>query len=203
VDDPAVWMRFNDHGIASFLQGAFDVAEASWKEVERLRPDLPDGHRNQARRWILSGQPEKAEAFLRKVDEVAPKDPQRPYFWGLYFDRTEEFEQAEQAFVASLEVFPEDRDAWRRLGAVRYKLKKYEGSLAAYLKALEIDPEDVESHKRRLDIYRQLGRDREAAEAQKAFEKYKLDEHAQEVAQRFLLEHEATNHEAQPRHVHR
>lgn len=203
VSDPALWMRFNDHGIASFLQQAFDVAEASWKEVERLRPDLPDGYRNQARRWIASAQPEKAQPFLRKVDEIAPKDPQRPYFWGLYFEKTEEFEQAEQAYLASLEVFEQDRDAWRRLGAVRYKLHKYEESLEAYLAALEIDPEDVESHKRRLDIYRQLGREREALEAQKAFEKYKLDEHAQEVAQKFLLGHEDTNHESQPRHVHR
>ncbi len=203
VDDPALWMRFNDHGIASFLQQAFDVAEASWKEVERLRPDLPDGYRNQARRWIASAQPEKAEPFLRKVDEVAPRDPQRPYFWGLYFEKTEEFDQAEQAYLASLKVFEHDRDAWRRLGAVRYKLHKYEESLEAYLAALEIDPEDVESHKRRLDIYRQLGREREAMEAQKAFEKYKLDEHAQEIAQKFLLGHEAINEEAQPRHVHR
>jgi tetratricopeptide (TPR) repeat protein len=170
--------------------------------VARLRPDLPDGHRNQARRWIVSAQPEKARPFLEKTDEVAPTDPQRPYFWGLYFDRIEEFEEAEKAFLASLEVFPEDRDALRRLGAVRYKLHKYEASLEAYLKALAIDPEDVESHKRRLDIYRQLGKEREAAEAQEAFEKYKLDEHAQEVARRFLLENEAVNEEAQPRHVH-
>ena len=61
----------------------------------------------------------------------------------------------------------------------------------------------MESHKRRLDIYHQLGREREAAEAQKAFEKYKLDEHAQEVARKFLLDHEAINQEAQPRHVHK
>jgi tetratricopeptide (TPR) repeat protein len=203
ADDPSLWMRFNDHGIANFLQGALDVAEASWKEVERLRPDLPDGYRNQARRWIASATPERAEPLLRKVDEVAPRDPQRPYFWGLYFERTEEYELAEEAFLASLEVFPRDRDAWRRLGAVRYKLHRYEESLAAYLEALSIDPEDVEAHKRRLDIYRQLGREREAAEAQKAFEKYKLDEHAQEVARRFLLENEEVNEEAQPRHVHR
>jgi len=202
VDDPALWVRFNDHGIANFLQGAFDVAEASWKEVARLRPDLADGYRNQARRWLQSGEPEKAEPLLRKVDEVAPRDPQRPYFWGRYFERTEEFEQAEKSYEASLEVFPGDRDGWRRLGAVRYKLHKYEESLQAYLKALEIDPEDVESHKRRLDIYRQLGREQEAAEAQKAFEKYKLDEEAQEIARKFLLEHGAVNQEAQPRHVH-
>jgi len=203
VDDPAEWMRFNDHGIASFLQGALDVAEASWQEVARLRPDRPDGPRNLARRWIVSATPERAEPFLREVDRIAPRDPQRPYFWGTYLARMQEYEEAERAFVASLEVFPGDRDGWRRLGAVRYKLHHYEDSLAAYLKALEIDPEDVEAHKRRLDIYRQLGREKEAAEAQKAFEKYKLDEHAQEVARRFLLENEDINHEAQPRHVHR
>ena len=135
--------------------------------------------------------------------EVAPKDPQRPYFWGRYFEKTEEFERAEEAYLASLKVFPRDRDGWRHLGAVRYKLHKYAASLDAYLKALEIDPEDMESHKRRLDIYRQLNLEKEAAEAQKAFEKYKTDEEAQEVARRFLLDHPAVNEEAQPRHVHR
>ncbi|HEX5138479.1 MAG TPA: tetratricopeptide repeat protein [Planctomycetota bacterium] len=203
VGDPALWMRYNDHGIANFLQGALDVAEASWKEVSRLRPDLPDGYRNQARRWLQSAQPEKARAFLVKVDEVAPRDPQRPYFWGVFYEKTEEFEQAEKAYEASLAVFPGDRDGWRHLGAVRYKLHKYEASLDAYLRALAIDPEDVESHKRRLDIYNQLGREREAAEARKAFEKYKLDEEANEVARRFLLANENVNEEAQPRHVHR
>jgi len=203
VDDARAWERYNDHGIANFLQGAFDVAEASWAEVARLRPDLPDGPRNLARRWIASAAPEKAEPYLRRVDEVTPLDPQRPYFWGRYFERIEEYEQAQKAYEASLEVFPGDRDGWRRLGAVRYKLHLYAESLQAYLKVLEIDPEDVEAHSRRLDIYRQLG-DREAAEeARKAFLKYKRDEEALEVARRFLLEHKEINHDAQPRHVHR
>jgi len=203
VDDPALWVRFNDHGIASFLQGAFDVAETSWAEVARLRPDLPDGYRNQARRWIRSATPEKAEPFLRKVDEVAPRDPQRPYFWGTYFARIEEFERAAEAFEASVRAFPGDRDGWRRLGAVRYKLHEYEQALDAYLRVLAIDPEDVEAHKRRLDIYNQLGREAEAAEARRAFEKYKPDEEAEEVARDFLQQHEEINHEAQKRHVHR
>ena len=134
---------------------------------------------------------------------LAALDPQRPYFWGRYHQRMEEFEEAERAFEASLEVFPRDRDAWRRLGAVRYKLHRYESALQAYLKVLSIDPEDVEAHKRRLDIYRQLGREYEAAEAQKAFEKYKRDEQAEAVAKRFLLENEEINKDAQRRHVHR
>ena len=203
VDDPALWMRYNDHGIASLLQGAFDVAEESFKEVARLRPDLPDGYRNQARRWIQSGRPGKAEPFLRKVDELTPKDPQRPYFWGRYFARVDDFKQAEEAFQASLEVFPNDRDGWRRLGAVRYKLHKYEASLRAYLKVLAIDPEDLEAHKRRLDIYRQLGRDKDAAQAAKALAKYRRDDEAQQVARQFLLDHEEINRDAQKRHVHR
>jgi tetratricopeptide (TPR) repeat protein len=203
VDDPKAWQRFNDHGIASLLQGAYDVAEDSFRAVARLRPDLPDGWRNLARRWIVSATPERAEPLLRKVDEVAPRDPQRPYFWGRYFERLERYEEAEEAYEASLRVFPKDRDGWRRLGAVRYKLHEYERSLEAYLEVLAIDDEDIEAHKRRRDIYRQLGREREAAEAQKAFDKYRLDDHAQEVARNFLLEREDVNREAQLRHVHR
>jgi len=203
VVDAATWMRFNDHGIASFLQGAFDVAEGSWSEVARLQPERVDGWRNLARRWIASGQPERAREFLERVDKVAPTDAQRPYFWGRYFARMEEFESAEQAFMASLEVFPEDRDGWRRLGAVRYKQHRYEEALSAYLKVLEIDPEDLESHKRRVDIYRHLGDEASAAEALKAFEKYRVDDEREAVAREFLKKHEEVNHDAQKRHVHR
>ncbi|MHC4939032.1 MAG: tetratricopeptide repeat protein [Planctomycetota bacterium] len=197
------WVRYNDHGIASFLQGAFDVAEVSWTAVTVNSPDLVHGWRNLARRWIASGQPEKARRYLEKVDEVAPTDPQRPYFWGRYHERMEEFEFAERAYLASLEVFPDDRDAWRRLGAVRFKLQRWDDSLAAYLRVLEIDPEDLEAHKRRLDIYRQLGDEKKAAEAQKAFEKYKLDDEREQVIRKFLQDHPEINEDAQKRHVHR
>lgn len=203
ASDPALWVLYNDHGIANFLQGAFDVAEESWKEVARLVPERPDGPLNLARRWIVSATPQRAEPYLRKVDELTPRNPQRPYFWGRYYERIEEFEEAERAYAESVAVFPGDRDGWRRLGAVRYKLHKYEESLQAYLEALAIDSEDVESHKRRLDIYNQLGREAEAAEARKAFLKYKRDEAAEQVAQQYLLEHEEINFDAQKRHVHR
>jgi hypothetical protein len=203
VEDPAAWVRFNDHGIASFLQQAFDVAEESWKEVARLRPDLPDGYRNQARRFLQSATPERAEPLLRKAQEVAPDHPQNPYFWGVYFERVEEFEKAAGAFRASLATFPRDRDAWRRLGGALYKLQRYEESLDAYLEVLRIDPEDLEAHKRRLEIYRHLGKEREAAEAEKAFEKYRRDDQAEQVALEFLLRHPEINEDAQRRHVHR
>jgi hypothetical protein len=197
------WVRYNDHGIAAFLQGAYEVAEESFREVQRLVPARADGWRNEARRWIESATPRKAEPLLRKVDELAPTDPQRPYWWARYFQRIEEYARAEEAYLASLEVFPEDRDAWRRLGESRFKLGRYEASLEAYLKVLEIDPEDVEAHKKRQDIYRLLGRAAEAEEAAKAFDKYRKDDAAEQIAQRFLLEHEEINHDAQRRHVHR
>ena len=74
---------------------------------------------------------------------------------------------------------------------------------AAYLRVLEIDPEDLEAHKRRLDIYRQLGDEKKAAEAQKAFEKYKLDDEREQVIRKFLQDHPEINEDAQKRHVHR
>ncbi len=203
VATPAIWMRYNDHGIANLLQGAFDVAEESFREVARLQPGRADGYRNQARRWIQSATPNRAVPLLKKVDEVAPSDAQRPYFWGRLFQRLEEFEKAEEMFEASLGVFARDRDVWRRLGEVRYKMQKYDASLQAFLNVLRIDPEDFQAHKRRLDIYRQLGREPEAAEAKKAFDKYKRDNESMAVARRFLLENPAVNHDAQPRHIHR
>jgi Tfp pilus assembly protein PilF len=203
TDDPRLWEVFNDHGIASFLQGAFDVAEQSWLEVVRLQPRRVDGYLNLARRWIASATPEKAEAWLQKAREIDPGNIQWPYFWGRYNERIENYEEAERAYLDVTNYFPDDRDTWRRIGAVRYKLHRYEESLKAYLKVLAIDPEDLESHKRRLDIYNQLGKKAEAAEAEKAYLKYKRDEEAEQVARRFLLERKEINLDAQRRHVHR
>ena len=55
----------------------------------------------------------------------------------------------------------------------------------------------------RIEFYNQLGRWASAAEARKAFSKYRRDDEAQQVAQRFLLDEAEINHEAQKRHVHR
>ncbi|MCZ6787080.1 MAG: tetratricopeptide repeat protein [Planctomycetota bacterium] len=202
VNDPETWMRFNDHGIANLLQGAYDVAEGSFFDVARLRPDLPDGYRNQARRWIQSARPEKALPFLEKVDEVAPRHPQGPYFWGRYFERIEEYERAAEAYESSVAVFPGDRDGWRRLGTVLFKLGRYKAALKTYLRVLEIDPEDLQAHKRRLDIYKLLGREKEAAEAAKAFHKYRRDDQAQQLLREFLQKNPEINEDAQRRHVH-
>ena len=43
VADPEHWMRFNDHGIASLLQGAFDVAEGRKLRNSRVFAVCEDG----------------------------------------------------------------------------------------------------------------------------------------------------------------
>ncbi|MFQ5845506.1 MAG: tetratricopeptide repeat protein, partial [Planctomycetota bacterium] len=202
VRDPALWERYNDHGIANLEQGAFNVAQESFAGVARLRPDLPDGYRNQARRWLRSAAPDRALLLLQKVEEVAPLDPQRSWFWGRYFERTEQFERSEEAYRDSVDVFPRDREGWRRLGKVRFKLHRYEEALEAYLRLLEIDNEDFGAHEQRLLIYRLLGRDREAAEAAKAFEKYRPDDLADQWTNEFRRRHPEINESAQARHVY-
>ncbi|MFB3067599.1 MAG: tetratricopeptide repeat protein, partial [Planctomycetota bacterium] len=202
VNDGELWQRYNDHGIANLLTGAFDVAERSFAEVARLRPDLPDGYRNQARRWIKGATPKRAVPFLEKIDEIAPTDPQRAWFWGRYLERIEEFEEAEKMYLRTTRIFPADRNAWKALGRVRFKMHRYEEALPAYLEVLKIDSEDVESHRQRAHIYRLLGKEREAAEAQKAHDKYRKDDLAEQWTKKFLLEHPEINDSAQPRHIY-
>ena len=85
---------------------------------------------------------------------------------------------------------------------MRFKLHRYEEALEAYLKVLKIDNEDVESHRQRAHIYRLLGKPKEAAEAQKAHDKYRKDDLAEQWTKKFLLEHPEINDSAQPRHIY-
>lgn len=191
--DPAEWIRYNDYGIAHFLDQDLKTAEWAFQTVKDIVPERIDGDRNLARIAITEGRLEEAFAYLEKCEQMKPGDPQTAWFWGLARKDDGKYEEAAKAFERVLAYFPEDRASWNNLGRSYYLNGEYEKSLKAYLTTLQIDPEDRTAHYHRMLIYRAMGKTMEAKEAEKAYLKYKIDESAAEITQKYRLNHPADN----------
>lgn len=200
VDD---WIRFNDYGIASLLEGNTRTAFLAFEKVATLTPERMDGPLNLARVAIADGNIPVAYDYLRRSEEVAPGDARAAWVWGVVLQEDGRYEEAASAYRRVLEVFPGDRTAWRNLGRTLYLDRKYEAAIAAFDSVLTIDPEDRVSFYHQMLSFRALGREDEAERAATAYEYYSIDEAAQSLAQRYLLDNPDINLMTQRIRTHR
>jgi len=196
------WMRFNDYGIAHLLQGDLKTAQWAFKQVENLVPGQVDGPRNQARVALMEGSLERTYKLLRECETIKPGDPQTAWFWAMAKQKEGLYNEAISALKRVIAYYPEDREAWKNLGLSYFLNGEYKKSLKAYLEVLKIDPEDLSSHLHRLKIYRALGEQDKAAEAEKAFTKYQIDESARQATQEYRLQNPGINQKSQPLHIY-
>ncbi len=197
------WMRYNDYGIGLLLEGDSRGAMRAFEMVEFLQPERLDGPLNLAKTALSDGSIEEAYKNLRKCEELKKGDPQVAWVWARVRQEDGKYEEAIAAYKYVLRHFPEDRAARRQLGRTYYLDQQYEESIEAYESVLEIDPEDREAFYHLYLNYRALGRTEKAAEMEKAFEYYKIDESAAQAAQRYRMEHPGDNLMAQEIRIHR
>jgi len=199
---PPDWTRFNDYGIGLLLQGDTRAAARAFEEVARIVPERPDGPRNLARTALADGNLAEAKVHLEACERVAPGDPQTALFWAEYQQRSGSYDLAVRAYGRVLDYFPQDRAARFQLGRTLFLMERFPEAVAELLKVHAIDPEHREAHYHRMLCYRALGNAVAAAEAEKAYLKYQIDETAQEFTRNFRLKYPEANFEAQRIHVH-
>ncbi len=199
---PDLWTRWNDLGIAAWRQNDTRLAALAFAEVDRLKPDLPDGPRNLARVAIAEGRFEDALELLKRAEARAPGDPRTAYFFGTALSRLGRYDPALEAFERTLADFPQDRNSLQEIAEILFRTGDFGKSLEWWLRVLEIDPEDANAHYHRQQCYQRLGREADAAEAEKSFLRYKTDEDAAEKTNAYLRAHPEVNHEVQRVHVH-
>ncbi|MDB6101272.1 MAG: hypothetical protein JWO52_1271 [Gammaproteobacteria bacterium] len=213
VPTPDSWQRFNDYGVGLFLGDDTRGALEMFKQVATLQPAKFDGWLNQARAYLADGDLKDAEATLRRASGVAPDQPRVAFFWGQWLEKSGRLAEAIQAYQRTLQIYPDSRDAWSRLGRTYWLMNRPGESIEAYKQVLRIDPEDAVSfHQLNLayvalaSTEKDSGRAQEyahlAAEAQKGFEKYKIDENGQKVTQRYRQTHPLDNAMSQKIVVH-
>jgi Flp pilus assembly protein TadD len=195
-------VRFNDWGIGLLLQEDTRAAALAFGRAAAVAPDKVDGPRNLARVALADGDLTTAYAHLQRAELLAPGDPRSAWIWGLVLQENGRYAEAALAYRRVLEVFPEDRSAWRNLGRVLYLDGRLEEALAALDRVLAIDPEDRTAHYHRMLVLRALGREEEARLAEAAYQYYQIDESAAEVTRQYRLTHPADNRESLALHVH-
>jgi tetratricopeptide (TPR) repeat protein len=198
----AEWMRYNDFGIASLLEGNTRNAARAFAQVARLQPGKIDGPLNLAKTAVRDGNIDKAYEHLQQCEKIKPGDARAAWVWGLALQEDGRYEKAALAYQRVLEQFPADRAAWRNLGRTYYLDQKYATALEAFSQVLKIDPEDRISHYHTMLCYRALGREQEAEVAAAAYEFYQIDESAQEMTRTFRLKNPGANLMAQPIRTH-
>ncbi|KAF0239613.1 MAG: hypothetical protein FD180_5222 [Planctomycetota bacterium] len=198
----AEWTRLNDYGIALFLQGDNQAAARAFEALKTIAPERADGARNLTRVALAEGDLVTAERELSDAEKVAPGDPQSAFFWADLLMRKGQYDLALKAYGRVLDYFPSDRQALFQSGRALYLKSEFAAAIKQFLEVLAIDPEHRESHYHRLLCYRALGETAAAAEAEKAYSKYQIDETAQEFTQPFRQKNPEANLEAQRIHVH-
>jgi len=198
------WLRYNDYGVGLFLSDDTRGALEMFKRVAQLQPRKMDGWLNQARSYLADGDLRNAESMLRQASAVAPDQPRIAFFWGQWLEKSGRLSEAVQAYRRTLQSYPDSRDAWSRLGRTYWLMGKPTDSITAYREVLRIDPEDAVSyHQLNLAYAALAASEKDAArarqyavsalEAEKGFEKYKLDENAQKITQRYRQSHPFDN----------
>ncbi|MDZ7362795.1 MAG: tetratricopeptide repeat protein [candidate division KSB1 bacterium] len=203
ADVPAEWMRFNDYGIASLLEGDTRRATQAFARVAALQPQSIEGPLNLAKTAVRDGNIDNAYKYLRQCEKIKIGDARVAWVWGLALQEDGRYAEAVLAYQRVLEQFPDDRAAWRNLGRTFYLDQQYEKSLEAFAQVLKIDPEDRVAHYHQMLCYRALGRQREAEMAAQAYELYQIDESAQEITRAYRAKDPGANLMAQPIRTHR
>jgi tetratricopeptide (TPR) repeat protein len=199
---PDEWQRFNDYGIGLFLENDTKGAGRAFTVVRGLQPERVDGERNLARVAIRDGDLENAFEHLAECEKLKPADAQTAWVWGVALQEDGRYAEAAQAYRRVLEVFPDDRATWLNLGRTLYLNGGYAEALNALGEVLVIDPENRSAFYHRMLCFRALGEEEAAEVARVAYEKYQIDETAQQVTRRFRMEHPAANYQSQARPVH-
>lgn len=199
---PDAWQRINDYGIGLLLEGDTRGAIAAFRALARHSPQRPDGFRNLARALRADGDLPAAYVALRDAERISPGDLQNAWVWGQVLAEDGRLDEAIAAYRRITAEWRDDRGAWREIAVAAYRALRFEDSLEASQHVLRIDPEDRVAHYYRMLTLRALGRHTEAGLAQAAYEKYSIDESAQEITQAHRRHSPADNLESQMIHVH-
>jgi len=216
VENPAFkvdpWQRWNDYGIALFLEGnagsekgELIQAEEAFTNVEKL--GRADGPLNLARVYVKEGRLTDAVAALDRAMKFNPPAPKWTVAWltGLVNKQNGYLDDAIQQLRSVLEDrypdaverdfdFSLDYEVVNELGQTYFERSKLERgnkakqeeflklAIERFDKTLSIDPENLTAHYNLALIYSQLANVEKATFHRKEHEKYRPDDNARDRA---------------------
>ncbi len=114
---------------------------ADEKSLERANLPL-----DAPRLFCILGDLEKSPAAYQRAWEISGNRYARAQrSLGKYYLATNDLPRADEAYVQSLKINPQNHDTWFALGSVRLKTEHWEGAVEAFGRAIQIDEKDAES----------------------------------------------------------
>ncbi len=201
--------RWNDYGIGFLLQGDLKAAASAFLKVTEIEPTYLDGWVNVARCRIEEGEMRGAETVLDKAFEIQktlpPENPHRAkvhYFYALVQEAYGNYDTAIQHIQLAASQFPRDTRVRNKLGRLRFLKRDYENALQEFQKTLAVDPEDLDAHYNMMRCYRALKNPSMAAQSQKLYLRFKVDESVEAITGTPRRTDANANRERQPIHEH-
>ncbi len=134
---------YNNIGSLFLQKKAYDDAEQALQRAIELRPYYGKAFFNMARLYEEKGDSEKVWEYLKKATEGDLDIPDVFFKYGLICLRVKKYEEAEQAFLTTLERGGNDQQVWFNLGNAYYLLNKHDKAKTVYEQLTMQNPLDV------------------------------------------------------------
>ncbi|HUP43778.1 MAG TPA: tetratricopeptide repeat protein [Thermoanaerobaculia bacterium] len=198
--DAARWTRF---GVGLALQGDVRGAAEAFRTVASLTPEDAEAWATLGRLLVVAGTFEEGRRALRRALELRPGLARAHHFLGLAARNEADLDGALEHFLAAAAGFPRDPLILRQLATTQLQAGDFAGAAATLETLLAIDSQDALTHFNLARAARGLGDAERAAHHQALFERYQVDETAQQHVLRYRAEHPDDNRERQRIHEHR
>lgn len=146
-----------------YVDWDYKAAKKALLKAVELNPEDAVSHANLAWYWMLEDNKEKSLEAIQRAQEAAPDNPLWPQWhgWLCYF--YDEFDCAEKNLKRSIEIQPEQRDAYFVLGRMNYRA----GNMQEAYKWLEKASQDSSGKIAKAMYYVLKGQDAEGRELMK------------------------------------
>ncbi|MDH3216632.1 MAG: tetratricopeptide repeat protein [Candidatus Krumholzibacteria bacterium] len=130
----------NNLGVASFHNGAFEMARDQFLQAVKADPEFAEAYNNLGLAYTeLNAEEDATEAFSRAV-ELNPSLHAAYNNLGYIFFKKGEYDQAIEMYNEALGRSTDNSSAYTNLGNAYYKLGRLSEARKAWTKAIEIDP---------------------------------------------------------------
>lgn len=195
--------RWTHYGVGLALQGDLRGAAEAFRTVVSLVPEDPEAWANLGRLLVVGGTFEEGREALRRALELEPGLARAHHFLGLAARNEADLDGALEHFRAAYARYPRDPLILRQIATTHLQRGELAPAAAALEELLAVDPQDAFAHFNLARAARGLGEAERAARHQALFERYQVDETAEQHALRYLADHPHDNRERQRIHEHR
>lgn len=133
-------------GVFFKKQGRLEEAEASYRQVLRIKPDFAEAHYNLGNTLAQLGRLHEAEVSYRHTLELKPDFAKAHNNLGDMLRLQDCLPEAEACYRHALELKPEFTEAHHNLALTLSKLSRLDEAVSSCRQALEIKPDFAEAH---------------------------------------------------------